>query len=928
MTGLRRPYGVTRFAALCRLVAGRSVATPGLLAVRFFGVLVAVTLVTGVSLYSGAMGDAMLRATLSRNASNQSLAISDTANPLARVAYQKLDRYIRNQEQRDLGLPLHDLHVHHNTAPVSLYRLGTAAGTIARQPLAELALDYYEGFDDHVRMVTGTLKAPARLPDGSVPVVISAYTARTLHLWMGGHVVYSPDGRTRAARPMMVVGIFVPRDVKSPFWDINAGVPTYRSLVMPRLETFLSFAATSRGSVFAPQYFWLSSIDPAAIHLADANAILDHLERVRSKVALLAPGTTVLTLLDLSLNGFLDQYALLPFILLILVAPIVALVLYGVAVTTALVLDRQTGEIVLFRSRGASVSQIFAIYVLEGLLLGIVALVVGPLAGLPLARLIGHASGFLQFGGGLPIELRPTMPTYLLAGVTALLSLLVGLVAALRLARRSMTTLRREQARLTQRPLWQRLLLDGVLLVAALYGLVVLIGQGPISSGAGASVLARDPVIGIAPLLFAIAITLLISHVVPRMAALGVRLLGHVASPSAHVALQSLARAPRQPMRLVQLCTLTLTLGVFAATVAGVESRNLADQQLYQAGSQVRLEEYDAATKQWTILPLADHRRLPGVRAVTPALRYETFGSLANTTSGGTNVNVLGIDPATAKAVMWFRPDFADQPFERLLQTIALPGPSAIVSDNFLSATGLHQGDQFDVVLSNQRTVHLRVAAVAHYFATLDPHDHPFVVTNLAYLQSASKNPGPSEVWLATARNQAAVDRVLAIAHTWPRRIVDYQGLTPTFSAQNAPLAAGIYGVVSVGFLIAVALSLLGFFAYAYLSLQSRLAEFAIVRVLGLSAGQLRWLLLCEQFFLLGAGVLGGIAAGILTTKLFLPYMPIATNVVPPFQVIMPWLSIGEFVLAVLVVFMLVLSAAVYMLLRLQLGRVLRLGEA
>jgi len=46
------------------------------------------------------------------------------------------------------------------------------------------------------------------------------------------------------------------------------------------------------------------------------------------------------------------------------------------------------------------------------------------IAGLPLARLIGNASGFLQFTGGLPFDLRLTSQTYLLSAATALLSLL------------------------------------------------------------------------------------------------------------------------------------------------------------------------------------------------------------------------------------------------------------------------------------------------------------------------------------------------------------------------------------------------------------------------------------------------------------------------------------------------------------------------
>jgi len=151
--------------------------------------------------------------------------------------------------------------------------------------------------------------------------------------------------------------------------------------------------------------------------------------------------------------------------------------------------------------------------------------------------------------------------------------------------------------------------------------------------------------------------------------------------------------------------------------------------------------------------------------------------------------------------------------------------------------------------------------------------------------------------------------------------------VTPAITEGGDPLTVGIYGVVSVGFLIAVALALLGLIVYAYLSLQQRLSEVAIVRALGLSQGQVRSLVLFEQVFLLGAAILGGLIAGLSTTQLFLPYVPIATNMMPPFLVVMPWAAIGEFVLALLLVFVLALSIHVSLLLRLQLGRVLRLGE-
>jgi len=917
---------------LALLVARRAVTAPQLLAIRFVGVLMAVTLVAGVSLYSGAMGDSMLRQRLATDPSDVNLSISQTTQPLSNASYAALDTYIRHGESADIGAPLTGLHIHHNTSALPVYHLTPDGRRLVGARLATLALDYYEGLQGQIVLLAGTIDAPARMPNDDAPVVVSTYTARSLNLHVGDRLAFATDGSTAIGPPLRITGIFAPINPNSAFWDVHAGDPTYRSFVTPRLATFQSFAA--RGAVVGAEYFWLQQTNATALHLNSIDTTLNGLARARGRVAAIARGTVLITSLDTAINGFIDQYALLPAILLILVAPIVALILYAVTVTTTLALDRQAGEVVLMRSRGATRPQIFALYAAEGLVFGVIAMIVGPLIGLPLAGLIGRASGFLAFNGGLPFTPRLLPETYLYCGATALLCVLAGLLPAMAMARRSMMAFKGEQARPRGRPLWQRLYLDVVALAVALYGLALLVRQGVVSSGDATAAVAQDPAVAVTPLLFAVALMLLLSRLLPWLASLALHLLNPLLSPSALVALQSVSRAPRQPMRLVQLSTLTLTLGIFAATVAGVEAQNLADQYLYQAGAPLRLtESFDRqhvpASMKATpdIMPLAAHRALPGVRAVTPALRYDSFGNVTNTTDSGTIINVLGIDPATAGSVMWYRQDFGNQPFSQLLSDVQTPSPNAIVSDALTRATGLHQGDTFGATLNNNVHVSFRVAGVTRYFPSLNPSDAPFVVANVQYLEQASKAHGPNEVWLQMDQSQAAIDRIVYLAHQWPRAVQSVQGLAPADAAQNNPLSSGIYGVVSVGFLIAAALALLGFLTYAYLTLQQRLSEVDILRALGLSRGQVRTLLLFEQVFLLATAILGGIVAGVLTTRLFLPYMPIAANVVPPFLVVMPWSAVGAFVLAMLIAFVLVLSVHVTLLLRVQLGRVLRLGE-
>jgi putative ABC transport system permease protein len=911
-----------------------------LLAIRVACIFLAVTLVAAVSLYSGAVGNAMLQTYLARDlyvtahmgVSYETLGVPD--QPLSGAAYAALDSYVHTQEQTDLGLPLANLYVHHFVPQIALYRASGPRSLPTGPLLAALPVEYYAGLAAQVVLVRGAFGLPAGASRTGVPTVVSATTARALRLRLGDRLIGATPRHRALTAPLVIAGIYVPKNPAADFWSINSAQPFAQSLVLTRPADFVQVAAGA--PFFDPTYYWRYDLSLDAIHLDGATALLDHIQRVRSRISLLAPGTELHTLLDQDINGFLYSYALLPVALYVLVAPIVLLVLYAIAVVTALILERQAGEIVLMRSRGATRRQVFGLYLVEGLLVGALATAGGPLLGLPLARLIGQSAGFLRFGGGLPVVLSLEPATFEYAALTALLALSFSLLPALALTGRTMARYKHEQARASGAPPWQRLYLDVLLLIVALYGYAVLFRQGQITSGAGMAAIVQDPVIGLTPLAFAVALALVLSRSLPVLAAVCGHAVRGLPSPSAQIALQSVARAPRQPMRLVGLLSLTLSLGVFAATVAGVEERNVADQQLYATGATLRLveERYGVEPRAFAPLtmPVSWHLALPGVQAASPALRYDSSGGAVNATDSGVTVNVLGIDPGTAARVIWFRPDFAAEPLATLLGHLATPGPNAIVSRTFLAKTGLHAGDSFDVTLSDNHTVHAVVAAVASYFPSLDPSDNgaPFVVMNLQHLVAAAHRHGPSEMWLKTADSQAAVDRVVAAAHARPStlgQILDYSGVAPPFSPNDNPLQAGIYGVVSIGFLIAGLLSLLGFVTYAHLSLQRRLSDFAVVRALGLSRAGLRWLLLCEQLFLLGGGILGGIAAGVLTTVLFLPYMPIAQSTMPPYLVVVPWSAVEGFVLAVLAVFAIVLSLHIWTLLRANLGRVLRLGE-
>ena len=83
----------------------------------------------------------------------------------------------------------------------------------------------------------------------------------------------------------------------------------------------------------------------------------------------------------------------------------------------------------------------------------------------------------------------------------------------------------------------------------------------------------------------------------------------------------------------------------------------------------------------------------------------------------------------------------------------------------------------------------------------------------------------------------------------------------------------GFFGVLSIGFLVSVVVTIMGFFLYTFLSLRARMLHFGVLRAIGLSVRQLVSMLALEQVFSLGLGLIVGSVLGRLISNVFLPFL-------------------------------------------------------
>jgi putative ABC transport system permease protein len=223
------------------------------------------------------------------------------------------------------------------------------------------------------------------------------------------------------------------------------------------------------------------------------------------------------------------------------------------------------------------------------------------------------------------------------------------------------------------------------------------------------------------------------------------------------------------------------------------------------------------------------------------------------------------------------------------------------------------------------------VAGFVGLFPTIYPSNGPLVIGNLDYVFDQEGGQFPYEVWLrlrdGTLR-KAVNDGVQDLG----LQTFD-QGYAPALiTAERArPERHGVFGLLSVGFVAAAFLTVLGFLFYSVLSFQRRFVELGMLRAIGLSARQLGMLLGWEQALIIGTGMLAGTLIGVSASTLFIPFLQVRGGqnpLTPPFQVRIAWEQIG----AICLVFGAILIGAVLLTLillrRMQLFEAVKLGEA
>jgi hypothetical protein len=240
-----------------------------------------------------------------------------------------------------------------------------------------------------------------------------------------------------------------------------------------------------------------------------------------------------------------------------------------------------------------------------------------------------------------------------------------------------------------------------------------------------------------------------------------------------------------------------------------------------------------------------------------------------------------------------------------------LPGDPvlpAIASQAFLEKTGVSAGDTVTVSSLGQ-PIRFKLLAATDLFAPFDP-TVPFLLTDLATYDTTqfgatSRTEQADEWWLSVDPGQTpSVLQRLRESSAGAQTVIGRDELARNLATDPVPL--GLIGVLGLGSLAAMLFAGIGFLVSSTVSTSERLGEFALLRALGLSAGQLSLWLSIESIFLLVVGLVAGSVLGLLLAWLVLPFATLTQTGAAPIPapvVVVPWEAIVPVYLAAVVLF-------------------------
>ncbi|MDP4143721.1 MAG: FtsX-like permease family protein [Bacillota bacterium] len=885
------------------------------------------------------------------------------------TTFSNLDEYISKKVKTQVKIPVLSYSAYYSTdQKVLSLEDGTKPDNLAY--VAKL-----ESFKDIEKHVNISGKTPAdHVVNGVYEVMVSNDALSKLGMELGR--VYTLDDKRSygfSSVKVMVVGTFNIKDSKDLYWlHFN--------------EDFFSEGLIMDESLFKKDFIfkqptqimyakWCYDFDYHKLKISDIDNIADGNEKINDTIR----GYYNKLEISPTIMGLIGQYvqkenSLKNTMWVLNISVICVLYLYFFMVSTLIVRSEGT-EISLLSSRGAKKIQIVFIYVLEGLIMGTVSLVFGPMLGVLFCKILGASNGFLEFVNRKPLPVILSGDTYgyvLLGLLFFIIALIIPVYAT---AKNSIVNYKRNASRQLTKTLWEKYFIDCILLGIAVYGYYAFTQRQKLIKHVSSSLQSTsiDPSLFLTPIVFMIAVCLLFLRLYPYV----IRFIYWIGrkfwSPPIYATLIQVGRSVKDYHFLMTFLIITVSVGMFSSSAARTINSNIEERIKYQIGADMDIHPLWSSEKtkdsgapvstgeqndgdkpifqntKYKTLPeniylepsFEPYTNIPGVEHVTKVFVKNT-ADVFSQESNQKNVSLMGIEPYDFGNVAWIRKGMLPHSINEYLNILTNQENGCLISQSLSEAGIIHVGDKISVGWEGNNT-DLIVCGIVNYWPSWDPDNRPqnakesdndstkpmLVVANLKYIQN--KIPiEPYNIWLKLKPGASSekIYQYMKDKNLYTNKINDTK--QQIIAMKNDPIELAINGSMNIGFIMSAIICLFGFILYWVLSIKSRTLQIGVLRAIGMSAKKVRLMMIWEQVLTSVVAMIGGVVVGLATSALYLPFFQVsldASSKVPPFKVISYLGDRVKIYCFMIFIFAVGFGLITYVLSSMKINNVLKLGE-
>ena len=758
----------------------------------------------------------------------------------------------------------------------------------------QMRINTITNLEDHIKLVAGRMYSPVPDEEGIIEAIVSE-SALTDTALLLDDVITLPRVLTRDGEPVRVrvVGVFTNSASEDLFWvsapraysqSCFIDGDLFRSLFLYEGKLQTSLAST-----------WHLLLDYTQMQAENAEHMLATANAYRSGEREVPKGYS--DAFTNTLTSYISTTKKVSATLWVLQVPVFVLLAAFIFMVSRQMLETEQNEIAVIKSRGAGRGQIFAMYLIQSLIISILAYVIGMALGVYLCQVLGASNAFLEFvrRSALPVEITPEALGY--AGVASVFSICAMVLPAIRYSRIGIVTHKRQKNRRTKSPLWQRLGLDFIMLLVSLYGLYSFDAQKELLALRVQDGASLDPLLFLSSSLFMIGCGLLAVRVIPLLVWAIYRLLRRVWSPALYASFLHVLRTRTSQGFIMVFLIITIALGVFNAQAARTINQNTEDNLHYSIGADVVLQERwesvesgqssgfstsasaskDAAYKE---PDFGRYEALEGAESITKV--YVNTKASVSVPGGTVNgVQLMGIHTKEFGETAWFKDGLLDRHWYHYLNAMSRNSNAILVSRSFQSMYGCRLGDSISYKTSTGDSLRGTIYGFVDYFPSYAPvtykkgtdgiykeETNHLIVAHLQKLQS-SWGVQPYQIWIKNKDSSAYLYDFVQEKDISLVSMRDAQA--ELVEKKNDPALQGTNGILTVGFMVVLLLCSVGFLIYWILSIQSRSLLFGIFRAMGMTMREVFTMLINEQVFISGLSIAVGALVGHLTAVLYMP---------------------------------------------------------